>query len=207
MVFTVGLRILRCTLAFFALVAFLGGCAVTPPSKPDDICHMFEERPDWHEAALETRERWGAPVHIPMAIMHQESRFRHDAAPPMEYFLWIIPIGRASDAYGYPQAKTPVWSEYLEQSDRWFAERDDFEDAIDFIGWYMNRTSQINKVSKWDAYGQYLNYHEGQGGYRRGSYKNKAWLMRVARKVEARAKRYSEQYWRCKDELSSGWFF
>jgi hypothetical protein len=142
-----------------------------------------------------------------MAIMYQESRFQYDAQPPMEYFLWIIPIGRASDAYGYSQAKTPVWGEYQDDAGSMFSERDDFEDAIDFVGWYMNRTSKINKVSKWDAYAQYLNYHEGHGGYRRGSYKSKAWLQQVARKVEARSKRYGQQYWGCKDDLAAGWFW
>lgn len=183
------------------------GCATSPPKNLDNICDIFYEKRDWYEAAVETRERWGTPVHIPMAIMHQESRFKYDAQPPMEYFLWIIPVGRASDAYGYSQAKTPVWGEYQDDAGGWFAERDDFADAIDFVGWYMNRTAKINKVSKWDAYAHYLNYHEGQGGYRRGSYNAKPWLKKVARKVEARAKRYSEQYWGCKDDLAEGWFW
>lgn len=189
------------------LASQLVACATNPPKNPDNICDIFYEHPDWYDAAIETRERWGVPVQIPMAIMYQESRFQYDAQPPMEYFLWIIPIGRASDAYGYSQAKTPVWGEYQDDAGSMFSERDDFEDAIDFVGWYMNRTSKINKVSKWDAYAQYLNYHEGHGGYRRGSYKSKAWLQQVARKVEARSKRYGEQYWGCKDDLAAGWFW
>jgi hypothetical protein len=196
-------------LRFFSLclaITFLNGCATSRPKNPDNICDIFYEKRDWYEAAVETREKWGAPVHIPMAIMHQESNFQSDAQPPMRYFLWIIPIGRASDAYGFSQAKTPVWGEYVDDTGVWFADRDDFSDAIDFIGWYMNRTNKINKVSKWDAYAQYLNYHEGQGGYRRGSYKSKPWLLGVARKVDARAKRYSEQYWGCKDDLAQNWF-
>ncbi|KZX71247.1 hypothetical protein A3715_12985 [Oleiphilus sp. HI0009] len=197
---------MRLIITLLALTQLVG-CATAPPKNPDNLCDIFYEKSDWYEAAIETRERWGAPVHIPMAIMYQESRFKYDAQPPMEYFLWIIPIGRASDAYGYSQAKTPVWGEYQDDAGGWFAERDDFEDAIDFVGWYMNRTNKMNKVSKWDAYAQYLNYHEGQGGYRRGSYKSKPWLMGVARKVEARAKKYSEQYWGCKDDLASSWFW
>lgn len=185
----------------------VSGCATNPPKSPDNVCDIFEEKPGWYEAALETREKWGAPLHIPMAIIHQESSFKYDAAPPMQYFLWIIPIGRASDAYGYPQAKDAVWGEYVDDTGNWFADRDDFSDAIDFVGWYMNRSSERNKISKWDAYAQYLNYHEGHGGYRRGSYQKKPWLKKVARKVEARAKRYSEQYWACKERLSRSWFF
>ncbi len=186
-------------------VVLLSSCASLPPQSPDNLCHIFEEKYDWYEAAIDAKERWGVPVHIPMAIMHQESSFRHDAAPPMQYFLWFIPVGRASDAYGYPQAKDAVWAEYQQQSGNTFADRDDFEDAIDFIAWYMDRTARVNKVSKWDAYAQYLNYHEGQGGYRRGSYERKPWLKSVARKVATRAKRYSEQFWACKEELGRNW--
>ncbi len=125
------------TLANYALVASmlaLTGCASAPPKNPDNLCDIFREKRDWYNAAIDTREKWGAPVHISMAIIHLESSFKHDAAPPMEYFLWIIPIGRASDAYGYPQAKTPVWSEYVDDTDNYFADRNDFEDSIDFVG-------------------------------------------------------------------------
>ena len=65
------------------------------------------------------------------------------------------------------------------------------------MGWYTWKAQKINGVSKWDAYRQYLNYHEGWGGYRRGTYKNKAWLMRTSRKVEARSQRYASQMRRC----------
>ena len=188
------------------LTLMLSGCAVSPPMNPENICEIFTEKRDWFEAAQASRERWGTPVHIPMAIMYQESSLIADAAPPMEYFLWIIPIGRASDAYGYSQAKTPVWGEYVDDAGSLFSDRDDFDDAVDFIGWYMNRSNRINKVSKWDAYAQYLNYHEGHGGYRRGTYHKKPWLKKVAKKVEARAKRYSEQYWGCKEDLQKNWF-
>jgi hypothetical protein len=197
----------RAYLAILLACLMLSACATAPPEHPNNLCKIFDEKPDWYDAALDARERWGVPVHIPMAIMYQESSFKYDAAPPMQYFLGFIPIGRASDAYGYSQAKTPVWGEYVDDAGSAFSDRDDFEDAIDFVGWYMNRSSKINKVSKWDAYAQYLNYHEGHGGYRRGSYNKKPWLKKVARKVEARAKKYSEQYWTCKEDLDQGWFW
>ena len=34
----------------------------------------------------------------------------------MEYFLGFIPIGRASDAYGYAQAKTMTWDDYVRET-------------------------------------------------------------------------------------------
>lgn len=58
-------------------------------------------------------------------------------------------------------------------------------------------------LSKWDGYRQYLAYHEGHGGYRRGTYRGKPWLMRVARKVDGRARRYHTQLSRCREELES----
>ncbi len=194
------------TSALILLVALTTGCATSPPRNPQNLCDIFEENRDWYEAAIDTKEKWGTPVQVPMAMMYQESSFKHNAAPPMEYFLWIIPIGRASDAYGYSQAKTVAWDEYEDETGSWFASRDDFDDAIDFMGWYIDKTSRINKVSKWDAYGQYLNYHEGRTGYKRKSYRKKPWLIKVAKKVDQRAKRYGRQYSGCKEELDKNWF-
>jgi len=39
-------------------------------------------------------------------------------------------------------------------------------------------------ISKWDPYNQYLAYHEGQTGWRRGTYNNETWLKETARQVE-----------------------
>ncbi|WP_445396515.1 transglycosylase SLT domain-containing protein [Zobellella sp. An-6] len=188
-----------------ALASLLAGCAASPPRNPENICAIFEQHKGWHKSANKAREKWGAPVHVTMAMMYQESSFRHDARPPMRYFLFI-PYGRASDAYGYAQAKKATWADYQRESGNSWASRSNFDDALDFMGWYMNKSSTINGVSKWDAYGQYLNYHEGWGGYRRGSHRRKAWLLNTSRKVEGRAQRYAEQYWQCKDKLNRGWF-
>lgn len=185
-------KVLLCTAA-----AMAAGCSVSPPKNPNNICSIFREKPDWREDAMHSRMRWGAPVHITMAIMAQESSFIDDAKPPMQYFLWIIPIGRGSSAYGYAQAQDPVWEEYKKDVGGMFASRDDFGDAIDFIGWYVNKSYQRNSVSKWDAYNQYLNYHEGWGGYSRGSYKDKKWLLGVASKVKKRADQYAAQLKAC----------
>ena len=64
-------------------------------------------------------------------------------------------------------------------------------------------------VAKTDAYRLYLAYHEGPTGYRRGSWKRKSWLVQVARKVDARARRYQAQYTGCRERLGKprrGWF-
>ena len=197
-------RILRLLLPL--CLVLLAACATLPPQQPDDLCEIFREKPDWYEDAEDATQRWGTPAFVSMAMMYQESSFREDARPPMQYFLWIIPIGRASSAYGYAQAKDETWEQFQDETGSSWADRDDFADAIDFMGWYTSKSQQLNGVSKWDAYNQYLNYHEGWGGFRRGTYLQKSWLPPVARKVDARARRYALQLHSCQDELSSDWF-
>ncbi|MDP0562778.1 MAG: hypothetical protein QS721_10835 [Candidatus Endonucleobacter sp. (ex Gigantidas childressi)] len=179
------------------LVAFIVGCSSTsPPSKPSNLCSIFKEKPGWYKAAKKSQKRWGTPVQIMMAIMYQESSFRHDAQPPRPWFLFI-PLPRKSSAYGYAQAQDPVWGEYCEDAAGWFASRDSFSDAIDFIGWYNSKSRKANGVSLWQADLLYLNYHEGWGGYRRGTWKSKHWLKKVAKKVKWRASEYGAQLQDC----------
>jgi hypothetical protein len=144
-----------------------------------------------------------------MAIMHQESRFVDDAQPERDWFLGFIPLPRKSSAYGFAQAQDPVWGEYLSQTGNSGADRDDFEDAIDFIGWYTDGSHRRLKLSKWDAHAQYLAYHEGRGGYSRGSYQSKPWLKKVATKVKNQASKYNQQLKTCQktlDERADSWF-
>ncbi len=189
------------------LIMLISGCVTPQPKNISNICEIFKEREDWWDAANDMNDRWGTPIHVVMAMMYQESSFKADAAPPMEYFLGFIPIGRASSAYGYSQAKTVTWDEYVKESGNSWSSRSDFDDAIDFMGWYTAKTNRLNKVSKWDAKNQYLNYHEGWGGYKRKTYRKKAWLVRVAQKVDNRAKRYATQLRGCEDYLNSSWLW
>jgi hypothetical protein len=185
--------------------SLLSGCATTPPSNIDNACAIFREKDDWFDDALEAEEKWGVPIHVQLAILRQESSFRDDARPPRTKLLGFIPWTRPSSAYGYPQAKDSTWDWYIEKTGNWGADRDDFGDAVDFVGWYGNLSSRTLKISKWDAYRQYLAYHEGHGGYRRGTYRKKPWLIKVARKVERNSKRYAGQLKSCREELEDGW--
>ena len=193
----------RASLIILAII--MSGCTSTP-TKIDNICDMFTEKRSWYNAAISSSERWGGPVTVPMAIMYQESKFQSDAKPPMRYFLGFIPYGRASSAYGYAQVKTATWGDYQKDIGSAFRDRDDFDDAIDFVFWYMDISQKRNGTSKWDGYNQYLNYHEGHSGYAKGSYKSKTWLKNVAKKVDQRSKTYSMQYSQCKDDLEKNWF-
>ncbi|SFR36774.1 hypothetical protein SAMN04488070_0109 [Pseudidiomarina maritima] len=196
---------LRLTLIVTAMT--LVGCASAPPEEPENLCRIFEEKRDWYDAAADMRDKWGVPIQVPMAMMYQESSFKHDAVPPRDYILWIIPWGRVSSAYGYSQAKTATWDDYVRETGNSWSSRDDFEDAIDFMGWFISKSQKINGVSKWDAYAQYLNYHEGWGGYQRQTYRSKRWLMRTAERVKARASRYGAQLRQCEDDLKRGWLW
>ena len=84
---------------------------------------------DWYDAAMDMQSRWKVPIPVAMAMMYQESGYRYDAKPPMDYFLFI-PIGRKSSAYGYAQVKDETWDDYKDQTGNGWADRDDFEDAI-----------------------------------------------------------------------------
>ena len=190
------------------LLLFLNACAflgTATPTNQGNVCKIFEQKSSWYNDALDAQKKWGTPISVMMAIMKQESAFNADAQPAMDHILWIIPVGRPSSAFGYAQAQDPVWKEYQQQSGNSWSDRDEFDDAIDFVGWYTNKTYKINKVSKWDANKQYLNYHEGWGGYRRGSYKSKAWLIKVAKRVQSNAHNYSAQLKKCESSLKS-WF-
>lgn len=195
------------TVLLAASVLSLAGCSTSPPQQPDNLCEIFYEKRDWYDAAAAMRDKWGVPIHVPMAMMYQESSFKHDAKPPKDYILWIIPWGRVSSAYGYSQAKTPTWDDYQRETGRSWASRTDFDDAIDFMGWFISKSHSVNGVSKWDAYGQYLNYHEGWGGYKRKTYLQKQWLISTAKRVDSRAKTYAAQLKTCEDDLKRGWLW
>lgn len=186
----------------------VSACTTSPPSRTDNICTIFREKDGWYDDAADSRKEWGSPISVMMAIMHQESRFVAKAKPPRKKILWVIPGPRPSSAFGYSQAKKSTWVEYKRSAGRYGADRDDFGDAIDFIGWYNEQSNRRSGIAKNDAYRLYLAYHEGHGGYNRGTYRKKSWLVSVAKKVRDKAARYRSQLLKCEDELkkSRGFF-
>ena len=198
----------RRTWIFLLFLMILTGCATAPPKDQNNLCNIYREYPDWYEDSLDMQKAWGTPLPVAMAIMKQESSFVSDALPPRDYLLWVIPWGRVSSAYGYAQAQDPVWGEYKDGTGNG-GSRDNFDDAIMFIGWYTTGTQRQLGISKWDAYNQYLAYHEGRGGYSRGSHLSKPSLIQVARKVEQQSRNYQAQLKQCSQELENdrSWFF
>ena len=181
---------LGCLTVFMLVVA---GCSTTtkPPQEPDNACAILAEKPAWDRALRKVQRRWGVPVEVQLAIIRNESSFRHDARPKAPGG------GYASSAYGYSQAIDGTWDWYRDDTGRRAAKRTDFADAADFIGWYTSVSRRMLGLSMTDAYNQYLAYHEGHTGFRRGSYRKKLWLQRYARKVDRYARTYGAQLSRC----------
>lgn len=196
----------RSILLCLCLLLGLSACATVPPSRPADVCAIFKEKRGWHRVARAAERKWGAPLTVPMAIMQQESGFRHKARPPRRKLLGFIPWKRQSTAFGYAQAINGTWESYQRATGEYWRDRTDFADATDFVQWYLDQAHRKNGVAKTNVYDLYLNYHEGTVGFARKSHTKKPWLHTVALKVQNRAETYAMQYTRCKDELKPGFF-
>ena len=183
------------------VVLLLVSCSTgykTAPANLDDACSIIAQRPEYMRAFRKAERKWGVPVHVQMATIYQESKFISNARTPHQFVLGVVPVGRQSSAYGYGQALDGTWDEYRRVTGNRGAKRDRIRDATDFMGWYMAETARSLGISMRDARNQYLAYHEGRGGFRRGTYNNKAWLLRVADDVGNRAVVYEVQLANCR---------
>lgn len=175
----------------------MAGCSTIPPVNPGNICSVFAQKKAWKKPAFRAESAWDVPVPVLMATIFHESSYRAKARPKRRYFFGIIPGPRRSSAYGYAQAIDSTWKEYVDRNNRWFASRDDFADAIDFVGWYHNSSVRLNGIAPNDAYHLYLAYHEGNGGFARRTFERKPWLMNYARRVAETSSNYEQQLNRC----------
>ncbi len=184
-------------LVILLLVAGCGSRDTSVPGNLDDACSIVKEKPKYHKAFKRAERRWGVPVSVQMATIYHESKFVGDARTPLKYVLDVIPMGRQSSAYGYSQALDATWKEYKESTGNNRAERDDIDDATDFIGWYMAATEKGIGISRRDARNQYLAYHEGRTGYLRGTHNSQPWLLAYADRVQNLERVYDDQLRRC----------
>ena len=178
-------------------VLFLAGCIEGPLRSVEDICQIFSDRPQWKVAVGRTAERWGVPPEITVSFIYQESSFKSDARPPRRKLLSIIPWKRPTTAFGYAQAIDSTWARYQRDSGSADADRTDFADAVNFIGWYNQQSYKALGLSPRDARSSYFAYHEGHDGYQNKTYRKKKWLLKVAEQVAARADRYRKQLKSC----------
>jgi len=193
---------MKTKISFLLFLILITACATSgPPSNTVDVCKIFKEKRSWYKVTKKTEDRWNIPVSVTMAIIKQESSFISAAKPPRTKILGFIPWKRQSSAKGYAQVIDGTWEMYLKERGRWFKSRSDFDDAVDFIGWYNSKSLKQLNIEKTNARALYLAYHEGRGGYKKGSYRNKPWLLGVADKVQRQSALYNSQYQKCKKKL------
>lgn len=195
-------KLMRLFILIFGLafVFLLSACAPSPPKNQNDICAIFREYPSWFWAAQAAQANWGIPISVQMAIIYQESHFQGNAKPSRTLLFGFIPWSRPSTAYGYSQALDGTWAEY-QMVNNTKGYRSDFDTAIDFLGWYCHRAHVKAGIPVDNAYALYLAYHEGIGGYTRGVYKDQAWLITIAKRVQHQADLYHKQILTCQHSL------
>ncbi len=168
----------------------------------NNACDLLSNKRSWYKGLDKAGQQWNVPKYTILAFIHQESRFNARARPPRKRLFGLIPTFRPSSAYGYPQALDTTWRNYRDATKNRFADRDDFGDAADFIGWYIHGTRSKLNIPVENVSHHYLAYHEGVGGYASGTYMNKKWLVAVAEKVQNRSASYAAQLQTCEKELS-----
>ena len=182
------------------ICCFIVGCASKPPTQQHNLCSVFDQYPKWYDYAKSSEKKWGVPPHILMSFVRHESSYRHNARPPYDWFLFI-PLGRPSSAKGYAQIQDPAWEDYKKENSGFFKSRSDMEDALDFIGWYNNKSNKLIGIAKTNTKQLYLAYHEGHTGYKRQTYLKKPDLINIAERVETTARQYAVQLRQCETEF------
>jgi len=170
------------------------------PKNTSNSCLIFSDRYLWYKHAKKTEKKWGTPIYIQLAFIKMESDFDWLAKPQRQKIFKIIPFKRPSSSFGYSQAVKGTWKQYKNETGNKFARRTRFKDSVDFIGWYTNKTEKLLKISKKDAFRQYIAYHEGWGNYK--NYKNKQKVILLAKKVQRQSVNYKDQLKECRESLS-----
>jgi len=182
------------------LVFFLiTGCSSIPTNTANS-CAIFNERYLWYKHTKKVEQKWGTPIYIQLAIIKMESDFDWLAKPPRHKIFKVIPYKRLSSSFGYSQAVKGTWEQYKKETGNKLATRVRFKDSVDFIGWYTNKSESILKISKKDAFKQYLAYHEGWGNFK--NYKQNEKVIKLAKKVEKQSNVYRKQLLKCKNSLN-----
>ena len=177
---------------------FLASCSSIPKNSVN-ICEIFNEKYFWYKYANQVEQNWGTPIYIQLAIIKAESDFDWLAKPPRQKLFKIIPFKRPSSSFGYSQAVVGTWEQYKRETNNKLATRARFKDSVDFIGWYINKTNKILKISKRDSYRQYLAYYKGWGDYKK--YKQDKKAIIYTKSVKELANTYRKQLTMCQKNL------
>ena len=182
------------------IIFFLSACS-SIPKNASNSCSIFKEKYFWYKHVKKTEQKWGTPVYLQLAIIKMESSFDRFAKPPRQKLFKVVPYKRPSSSFGYSQAVKGTWKQYKEETGNKFATRSRFKDSVDFIGWYTTKTEKILKVSKKDAFKQYIAYHEGWGNFK--NYRSNAKVINLAKRVEKQSNIYKKQLVKCKKSLTT----
>ena len=185
---------------FAILTLFLVSACSSIPFNTSNSCKIFDERYLWYKHAKKVEQKWGTPIYIQLAIIKMESDFDWLAKPPRKKIFKVVPYKRPSSSFGYSQAIKGTWEQYKKETGNKLATRVRFKDSVDFIGWYTNKTEIILKISKKDAFKQYIAYHEGWGNFK--FYKKNKKVIGLAKKVEKQSNIYKKQLLNCKNSLN-----
>jgi hypothetical protein len=182
-----------------SLIILISACS-SIPQNTSNSCSIFSERYLWYKHAKKTEDKWGTPIYVQLAIIKMESDFDWLAKPQRQKIFKVIPYKRPSSSFGYSQAVKGTWKQYKKETGNKLATRARFKDSVDFIGWYTSKTESILKISKKDAFRQYLAYHEGWGAYK--NYKNNQKVIILAKKVKKQSDKYKSQLKKCQKRLN-----
>ena len=189
---------IRKTKVYLLILLLISACS-SIPKNTQNSCEIFEERYLWYKHARASYKKWGAPIYIQLAFIKKESDFNWLAKPPRVKLFKVIPFKRPSSSFGYSQAVEGTWRQYKRETGNKLATRARFKDSVDFIGWYVNKTTTLLKIPKNDAYRQYLAYYKGWGDYKNYSKDKKAIIY--ARSVKETASKYRKQLTLCRKNL------
>jgi len=189
----------------FIFVFLLITACSSIPKDTSNGCSIFNEKYLWYKHSKKVQEKWGTPIYIQLAIIKMESNFDWLAKPKRKKIFKVIPYKRPSSSFGYSQAVKRTWEQYKKETGNKLATRARFKDSVDFIGWYTNKTTKILKISRKDAFRQYLAYHEGWGNYK--NYKNNQKVIILAKKVKLQSDKYGSQLKKCEKKLNRNKYF
>ena len=182
------------------LLLFLLSSCSSIPNNTANSCSIFNERYLWYKYTKKVEQKWGTPIYIQLAIIKMESNFDWLAKPARKKIFKVIPFKRPSSSFGYSQAVKGTWAQYKKETGNNLATRVRFKDSVDFIGWYTKKTESILKISKNDAFKQYIAYHEGWGNFK--YYKKNKKVIGLANKVKKQSEIYKKQLIKCKNSLN-----
>lgn len=154
-------------------------------------CEILQQYPSWKDSLKKAKDKYNLPPSFAMGIIYQESHFKADAK------------SKYSSAYGYAQAIDGTWKTF-QQEVKSNAKRNNFNDSVQFIGWYMAKLAKSAKLKITDSKNLYMAYMLGPTGFKRyknGTFKNKTKIKedeKIATKVKDYSNLYKSQLKKCK---------